>query len=127
MPLVRIEMQQGRDRAFRREVGSVVYDALREHTGVPENDRFQVITEHVPDNFIFDADYLGIHRSDDLVMIEIIFVGGRSIDQKKALYKGIADGLSSRLGMRREDVFICLVEVAKENWSFGNGLAQYAL
>ena len=126
MPLVRIDLQRGKDRVFRAEVGKVVYDALLEHAGAPEDDRFQIISEHDSDNFIYDPKYLGILRSADLVMIEIVFVQGRSLDQKKALYKGIADGLSSRLGMRKEDVFICLVEVGKENWSFGNGVAQYA-
>jgi phenylpyruvate tautomerase PptA (4-oxalocrotonate tautomerase family) len=126
MPLVRIDLQKGKDPVFRAGIGKVVYDALRDQAGAPEDDRFQIISEHDPDNFIYDSNYLGIMRTADLVMIQIIFVQGRTLDQKKALYKAIADGLSSSLGMRREDVFICLVEVAKENWSFGNGVAQYA-
>jgi 4-oxalocrotonate tautomerase len=96
------------------------------HTGVPKDDRFQIIAEHSADNFVFDPDYLGIHRSNDLIMVQIFFNEGRSVAQKQALYKAIADGLSEQLGLRREDVFITLVEVKKENWSFGNGIAQYA-
>lgn len=94
--------------------------------GVPNNDRFQVIAEHEAGNFLFDPDYLGIRRSQDLVIIQVTWNEGRSVDQKKALYKAIADGLHAAVGLRREDVFINLIEVKKENWSFGNGEAQYA-
>jgi 4-oxalocrotonate tautomerase len=94
---------------------------------VPKNDRFQVISEHEDDNFLFDPDYIGIHRSNDLVIIQITWNEGRSMEQKKALYKGIAEGLHAAVGLRREDVFINLIEVKKENWSFGNGEAQYAV
>ena len=70
--------------------------------------------------------YLGIHRTDDLVMIQITWNEGRTVEQKKALFKTIADGLNAAIGLRREDVLIDLIEVKKENWSFGNGIAQYA-
>jgi 4-oxalocrotonate tautomerase len=125
MPLVRIDLRKGKDAAFRQQVGRVVYDALMS-VGVPKNDRFQVIGEHDAENFLFDPDYLGIHRSDDLVMIQITWNEGRTVEQKKALYKTIADWLSTDLGIRREDVLSNLVEVKEENWSFGNDLAQYA-
>ena len=93
---------------------------------MPENDRFQLITEHDEANFVFDADYLGIHRSDDLIIIQVTWNEGRTVAQKQAFYKAIADGLHTAVDLRREDVFINLVEVKKENWSFGNGEAQYA-
>src|SRR5262249_30218238 len=125
MPLVRIDLRKGKDAAFRQEVGRVVYEALLS-VGVPEKDRFQVISEHEADGFQFDPDYLGIHRTNDLVIIQITWNEGRTTAQKQALYKAIADGLHTTLGLRREDVFIGLVEVKKENWSFGNGIAQYA-
>ena len=98
---------------------------MADHTGVPRNDHFQIIGEHSVENFIFDPDYLGIHRTNDLIMVQIFFNEGRSVAQKQALYKAIAEGLSRQLGVRLEDVFITLVEVKKENWSFGNGIAQY--
>ncbi len=126
MPLARIDLRQGKDAAYRHAIGRVVYDAMRS-VGVPEKDRFQIINEHPADNFLFDADYLGIHRSDDLVIIQITWNEGRSLDQKKTLYKAIADGLHEAVGLRREDVFINLIEVKRENWSFGNGIAQYAV
>ncbi len=125
MPLVRIDLRKGKESTYRQEVGRVVYDALVS-VGVPVNDRFQVIQEHDADGFLFNSSYLGIHRTDDLVIIQITWNEGRNTDQKRALYKAIADGLNQALGLRREDVFIGLIEVKKENWSFGNGEAQYA-
>lgn len=124
MPLVRIDLRKGKDAAYRREIGRVVYEALLS-IGVPQKDRFQVVNEHDADNFLFDADYFGIHRTDDLVLIQITWSEGRTREQKKALYMAIVDGLNAAIGLRREDVFINLVEVKTENWSFGNGVAQY--
>jgi phenylpyruvate tautomerase PptA (4-oxalocrotonate tautomerase family) len=126
MPLVRIDLAKGKDAEYRQKLGQAVYSALRS-VGVPENDRFQVITEHDAANFLFDPDYLGVHRTEDLVIVQITWNAGRTLEQKKALYQAIADGLHEAIGLRREDVFINLVEVAKENWSFGNGIAQYAI
>lgn len=125
MPLVRIDVRKGKDVAYRQEIGRVVYEALV-GVGVPKDDRFQVIGEHSAEDFLFDSDYLGIHRTEEVVIIQITWNEGRSIEQKKALYKAIADGLHSAIGLRREDVFINLIEVKKENWSYGNGEAQYA-
>ena len=93
---------------------------------VPQNDRFQVVGEYEDDDFFFCPDYLGIQRSDDLVMIQITWNEGRAVEQKQALYNAIVDGLAATPGLRSEDVFINLIEVKKENWSFGNGVAQYA-
>jgi len=125
MPLVRIDLLKGRDATVREELGLIVHEALVS-VGVPKDDRFQVINEHEPPNFVFDPTYLGIRRTEELAAIQITWNEGRTLEQKKALFKAIADGLASRLGLRREDVFINLVEVKKENWSFGNGIAQYA-
>ena len=125
MPLVRIDLQKGKDAAYRQKAGQVVYEAMVAHTGVPKNDHFQIIAEHAAENFVFDPDYLGIHRSSDLIYVQIFFNEGRSVAQKQALYKAIADGLTTSLKLRPEDVFITLVEVPKENWSYGNGEAQY--
>ena len=125
MPLARIDLRKGKEAAYRREIGRVVYEAMI-GVGVPQKDRFQVIHEHDADDFLFDTDYLGIHRTDDLVIIQITWNEGRTVEQKKALFKSIAEGLHAAVGIRMEDVFINLVEVKKENWSFGNGVAQYA-
>ena len=125
MPLVRIDLRKGKDAAYRQQVARVVYDAML-RVGVPVNDRFEVVNEHDAANFQYDPDYLGIHRTDDLVIIQITWNEGRTVEQKKQFYKAIADGLAKSPGVRKEDVLINLVEVKKENWSFGNGVAQYA-
>ena len=75
---------------------------------------------------IYGRHYLGIERSDDLVMIQIAVSNTRGQDQKKALFAQIAENLARDPGVRREDVFVNLVDVARENWSFGNGISQYA-
>jgi 4-oxalocrotonate tautomerase len=125
MPLVRIDLRKGKNAAYRQEIGRIVYEAMVS-VGVPEKDRFQIIAEHEGDGFIFDPSYLGIERTHDLVIIQITWNEGRTVEQKKTLYKAIAEGLSQSLGIRTEDVFVNLVEVKKENWSFGKGIAQYA-
>jgi 4-oxalocrotonate tautomerase len=126
MPLVRIDLQKGKDAAYRQKAGKIVYNAMGTSIGVPAHDHFQVIGEHSAENFIFDPDYLGIHRTSDLIMVQIFLNEGRSVAQKQALYKAIADGLAAELQLRPQDVLITLVDVKKENWSFGNGIAQYA-
>jgi 4-oxalocrotonate tautomerase len=126
VPLVRIDLAAGKPPEYRRTIGEIVHEALKASAGVPEHDRFQIITQHDRDDFIFDREYLGIHRTDDLIMIQIFLNQGRTTQQKEHLYKEIADGLARSLDLRREDAFITLVEVDKVNWSFGNGVAQYA-
>ena len=125
MPLVRIDLIAGTPAAYRRAIGDVVYDALVGR-GVPEDDRFQVITDRQPDDFIVTDSYLGLRRSADTVLIQITLNQGRTVETKRALYRAIANGLHDAIGLRVDDVFINLVEVPKENWSFGNGDAPYA-
>jgi 4-oxalocrotonate tautomerase len=126
MPFVRIDLPRGKSLEYRRTLGDVVYEAMIQTINVPANDRFQVITEHPPEELIVDGSYLGIERTTECVLIQIFLNEGRTTELKKAFYKAIADGLHQRLGLRKQDVFITLVEVKKENWSFGNGEAQYA-
>ena len=126
MPLVRIDLAKGKPASYRRAIGDVVYDAMLATINVPTNDRFQIIAEHSPEDLVVSPDYMGIRRSPDSVIVQVTLNDGRTLDQKRAFYKAIADGLHERLALRREDVLINLVEVRKENWSFGNGEAQYA-
>jgi 4-oxalocrotonate tautomerase len=126
MPLVRIDLAAGKPPEYRRTIGEVIYEAMLATINVPQDDRFQIITEHALTDFVVDPSYLGIHRSPDCVIIQITLNEGRTLEQKRAFYLAIADGLHQKLALRREDVFINLVEVRKENWSFGNGEAQYA-
>ena len=124
MPLVRIAMRQGKPAQYRRAIADGVHAAMVEAANVPPLDRFQILTEHAPEDLIYDANYLGIARTDDIVMIQIV-LNQRATNVKLALYKAIADRLASDPGVRREDVLISLVPVAPEDWSFGNGKAQY--
>jgi phenylpyruvate tautomerase PptA (4-oxalocrotonate tautomerase family) len=126
MPLIRISLRQGKPSAYRKALANGVYLALRETFNVPEDDLFVTISEHEEDNFLYGANYLDIERSDDLVIVQITVSNTRSVDQKKALFKRIAEQLGTEPGLRSEDVFINLIEVEKENWSFGHGIAQYA-
>src|ERR1700686_5151767 len=126
MPIVRIDLREGKTPEYRKQVGEIVYRAMIEALGVPKNDRFQVISEHSKNDLIFDSDYLGIHRTDDCIFLQITLNTGRTLETKQRFYKAVVDGLHEGLKLRREDVFISLVEVQKENWSFGNGEAQYA-
>jgi 4-oxalocrotonate tautomerase len=126
MPLVRIDLLEGKTPEYRAQVGQIVYQAMLDFLNVPKNDRFQVISEHPKAGLQFDREYLGIHRSDDCIFVQITLNSGRTVEMKQRFYKAVADGLHEALQLRREDVLINLVEVAKENWSFGNGEAQYA-
>ncbi len=99
---------------------------MRATINVPEGDRFQIFAEHAPEDLFIDPNYLNIARSPEALIVQITLNEGRTTDQKRAFYKAIADGLHDKIGLRREDVFINLVEVKKENWSFGNGEAPYA-
>lgn len=126
MPLVRIDLIKDKPVEYCRGIGDVVYQAMIEVLKVPKDDRFQVIAEHPEHSLIADENYLGIKRTQDCVFIQITLNAGRSVAQKKSFYRAVAKELRSRLGLRVEDVFISLVEVPKENWSFGNGEAQYA-
>jgi 4-oxalocrotonate tautomerase len=126
MPLVRIDLLQGTSVSYRQAIGQAVYEAMVETLKVPESDRFQVITEHPESNLICDPSYLGVARSPDCVFIQITLNAGRTVEVKRGFYARLADLLVQRVKLRREDVFVSLVEVAKENWSFGNGEAQYA-
>ena len=126
MPLVQISLMQGKPAEFRRRVGEIVYQTMVDTINVPPKDNFQIITEHDENSLIYDPEYLNIPRTDGIVIIQITLNEGRTVELRKAFYKRLAERLHEELGIRMEDVFISLVEVKKENWSFGNGVAQYA-
>jgi phenylpyruvate tautomerase PptA (4-oxalocrotonate tautomerase family) len=126
MPLTRISLKRGKPRAYREAIAESIYQAMRETFTVPEHDKFMIVTEHDDGDFIYGAKYLDIARGDGLVIIQITVSNTRTLEQKKALFKRITERLAESPGVRPEDVFINLLEVVKENWSFGNGVAQYA-
>jgi 4-oxalocrotonate tautomerase len=126
MPLVRIDLRRGKSAIYKKAICDGVYRAMLDTFAVPKEDRFMVVTEHDDDGFIYSDNYLDIARSNDLIIIQITANDTRTVDQKKAFFAKIAALLSENPGLRKEDIFINLVEVKKENWSFGNGIAQYA-
>ena len=126
MPFVHIHLMQGKPTEFRRRVGEIVYQTMIDTINVPPRDNFQIITEHDQNSLVYDAEYLNIQRTDGIVIVQITLNEGRTLELKKTFYKRLAERLHEQLGIRMEDVFISLVEVKKENWSFGNGIAQYA-
>lgn len=126
MPLVRIALRKGKAPLYRRRLGEIVYETMVEILKVPPADNFQVTTEHDPLGLVYDPEYLGIHRTDGIVILQITLNEGRTVEVKKQFYAALSQRLNKELALRPEDLFISLVEVKKENWSFGNGAAQYA-
>jgi 4-oxalocrotonate tautomerase len=125
MPLILIDMLVGKPPQYRAAVRDSIFETLRDVVGVPDNDRHEVITEHEPANLNIAADFFGVHRTSEAILVQITFNEGRTLDQKRALYRAIVQALQQRVGLRPEDVTINLLEVKKENWSFGNGVAHY--
>jgi 4-oxalocrotonate tautomerase len=126
MPLVRIALREGKPPSYLTAIGEAVHRAMVETINVPPDDRFQILTEHPPDGLVYDRRYLGIERTDDILVIQITLNAGRTLEQKRALYRALAEKLARDPGIRKEDLLVNLVEVVKENWSFGNGEASYA-
>jgi 4-oxalocrotonate tautomerase len=125
MPLVRIDLRRGKSTTYKKAICDGIYRAMKDTFEVPKDDRFMIINEHDAENFIHSTSYLGITYSDDLVIIQITANDTRTLEQKKAFFARIAALLAEDPALRKEDIFINLVEVKKENWSFGNGVAQY--
>jgi phenylpyruvate tautomerase PptA (4-oxalocrotonate tautomerase family) len=123
MPLTSIALRKGKSAEYRRAVADSVHAALVEAIGIPADDRFQLIDEYDADSLIYDGGFLGIERTDDIVIIRITLRGGRSRDQRTSLHRSIADKLSRSPGVRPEDVFIALVENDYADWSVGRGEA----
>ena len=127
MPLARIDLSERYSRELRDIIGSVVYDAMISVANVPTHDKFQIVTRHGAGELVFPPEgYLGIDYSDDIILIQVTWNAGRSTDVKKAFYQRIANDLHQKVGIRKQDVWINLIDVSPENWSFGNGEMQYA-
>jgi phenylpyruvate tautomerase PptA (4-oxalocrotonate tautomerase family) len=125
MPFVRIDLTRGKPVEYRKAIGEIVYQAMRDIIDVPENDKFQIVTEHAPGEINLAESFFGNHYSADVILIQITMSFGRTVEKKQAFYKRIVDDLNAKLKVRRDDVVINLIEVARENWSFGGGIAQY--
>jgi hypothetical protein len=124
VPLVRIDVNQGRSPEQLRVLSRSIHDAILAEYGIPERDYFHVLTEH-PQGQIFAQDAgLGFERTRDVVMIQIFTQGGRGQEAKQSLFAAIAANLAA-VGIAGEDVFIGYVENTAGDWSFGFGRAQY--
>ena len=126
MPLVKLYLRRGKSPEFKKSVADAVHEALVATANVPNDDRFQIIHELDNDSLIAHPSYGGVNRSDALIIVEITLNAGRTIEIKKNLYADIAARLGNAADVRPDDVLISLVEVTKENWSFGDGKATYA-
>ena len=127
MPLVRIDLNKDAPAERVRIVSQAVYGAMIEIANVPTNDKFQIVTRHSADEIIYPEEgYLGVQYSPDLIIIQVTWVGSRLTDVKKQFYRRIADEIHAKAGVRKEDVWINLVDDGRDDWSFGNGDMQYA-
>ena len=125
MPLLHISLRAGKPEAYRQAIFDGLYRAMRDALNVPEDDQFMTIAEHEPANFRYGNGY-GVARSADVMYIQITVFNARTAEQKKALFRRIAELLGENPGIRPEDVFVVILDAAKENWSVGHGLAQFA-
>ncbi|GAA3221493.1 tautomerase family protein [Nonomuraea helvata] len=127
MPFVRIDALRADEKRL-DALGRAVHDALVDAIGIPPDDRFQVLTGHDGTHRMirYDADYLGVHRDDDLVFVAITMRSGRTAEQKQALYRRIADLAEEYAGTEPRNVFVTISENQPIDWSFGDGVAQYA-
>ena len=126
MPLVRIDLIEGHPEKAISAIGDAVQAALVETMNVPQRDRFQVITEHRKDRFVYNPSYLGVERTDRIVFVQVFLSKGRTTEQKQAFYASVARRMANA-GMRPENLAVALVENTREDWSFGNGIAQYVV
>jgi 4-oxalocrotonate tautomerase len=125
MPLVRIDVRQGRSEEERAQIGAAVQQALVETLDVPERDQFQVLTEHAPGGLVFNPGYLDVQRTDAFLLVHVFLAAGRSTEAKQRFYARLAALLQERTGLRSEDLAVVLTENDRADWSFGHGQASY--
>ncbi len=123
MPLIHIHLVKGKSPKYIQAVCDGIHNALKAAWRIPENDRFQIVSEHKKEHFYFDKTIWGVKRSNDLILIYITSIS-RSVAQKKKLYKEFVTVLGKNPKVRKEDVFCSIVTIGREDWSFGNGVAQ---
>src|ERR1044072_2012986 len=127
MPFVRIDAVRADEKRL-AALGRAVHDALVAGIRLPPDDRLQVSTGHAATRRMvsYDDNYLGIHRDDDLVFVAITMRSGRTADQKQALYRRIAELAQDYAGPEPRNVLVTVTENEPLDWSFGDGVAQYA-
>jgi len=126
MPLARIDIRRDASVELVRVVSEAVYKAMVDVANVPVHDKFQIINRHAADEIVYPEEgYLGLNYTRDLIIIQITWVSGRSTEVKKKFFHQVADEIHAKGGVRKEDVWINLVDTSREDWSFGNGEMQY--
>jgi 4-oxalocrotonate tautomerase len=126
MPLARIDISKHAPAGLVRIVSEAIYQAMLDVANVPPHDKFQVINRHEVDEIVYPEEgYLGVHYTRDLIMIQVTWVSGRSTEIKRKFFQQIANEIHEKGGVRKEDVWINLVDTEREDWSFGNGEMQY--
>jgi 4-oxalocrotonate tautomerase len=126
MPLARIDIREDASVELVRIVSEAVYQAMVDVANVPVHDKFQVINRHAADEIIYPQEgYLGLNYTRDLIIIQVTWLSGRSTEVKKRFFHQIADEIHAKGGVRKEDVWINLIDTSREDWSFGNGEMQY--
>jgi len=121
MPFARIDLMQGKAPEYRAALADIVYRGIVDVLKAPDGDRFIVISEHTPDNLIYDPNFLGWKRSADFLLIQVTSTVGNDKDSKLAFFRYIADELKGKLSVRPDDIMINMVYVDRSDWSFGNG------
>lgn len=126
MPLVRIDLPNSTNSQYIAAVSQAVHSALVDTFNVPLTDRFQTISRRSTEELICTPEFLGVDHTVHVVFVQIHCSPGRTLEMKKALYARISTQIAAHSDFLSSDVIINLVETARENWSFGNGLAHYA-
>ncbi len=125
MPLVRIDVLEGRRTPEQlHRLADTVQEVMLDVFAAPPRDRYQVLTEHRPGQLICEDTGLGLERTDDLVVLQV-FQQGRSEEQKRALYAGLARRLEEVTGLAPSDLIVSVIGNSREDWSFGMGRAQF--
>ena len=125
MPLVRIDVLEGRTDEELRRIGDSVHQAMVEQLNVPERDLFHVITRHTTATLQFNRHYLDIERSNQFVMVQVTLATSRTDEAKRAFYRRLAELLADRIGLRTEDGRRAGGGNERVDWSFGRGEASY--
>jgi len=126
MPLARIDVAAETSQETVAAIGETIYEAMTSIANVPEHDRFQIVHRHSPGELVYPSSgYLGLTYTSGIIFIQITWVVGRTVEVKKAFFQAIADGIHTKTGIRKADVWISLIDVKREDWSFGNGEMQY--
>ena len=124
MPLVRIDLIEGRTDAEVATLADTVQEVLEDVFAAPARDRYQVISEHRPGRLVLQDTGLGFERTDGGVLVQVV-QQGRTAAQKQALYAALAERLEAKAGVAPTDLVVSVTENTQADWSFGLGRAQF--